>query len=148
MQANHPGANGGKDAYPGGGVGDRLIADQAGYVLAVEQDAILFLAGFKADGGFSGKAFQARALIQRECRAQRLQGEGAVHGARFQVQQAKMPGQMAGNGALSRACRAVNGDDDLPAGFRGAQGAFVRTHPRFFVPCLGRAVIAKPLAVR
>ncbi len=58
-----------------------------------------------------------------------------------------MPGQMAGNGALSRTCRAVNGDDDLPAGFRGAQGAFFRAHARFFVSCLGRAVMPNRLCL-
>ena len=66
LQADHPGANGGKDADARGGVGHGLIADQAGDVFAVEQDAILFLARFKANRGLGGKLFQARALIQAE----------------------------------------------------------------------------------
>jgi hypothetical protein len=117
-----------------------LIAEQAGHVFAVEQDAIFLLARFQAEGGFGGKAFQARTLVQGECRAKRLQGEGAVHGAGLQIEKAKMPGQMAGYCALSRASRTINGDDDLPAMLKGAQGAFFRTHARFFVSCLGRGL--------
>jgi hypothetical protein len=49
-----------------------------------------------------------------------------------------MPRQMAGDGTLSRSGRAVNGDDDLPGG--RTLESFLPTHPRFFVPCLGRAV--------
>jgi hypothetical protein len=84
-----------------------------------------------------GKALQARTLIQGKAHAQRLEGKGAVHGPGLQVQEAKMPGKMAGNRTLSRAGWAINGDNDL-ANFieRTERGG---THPRFFVPCLGRA---------
>ena len=58
-----------------------------------------------------------------------------------------MPGQVAGNGALARAGRSVDGDDDLAAGLNGADAAFFRTHPRFFVPWLGRSGKAVALAV-
>jgi hypothetical protein len=55
-----------------------------------------------------------------------------------------MPGQMAGNGTLSRTGGAINRDDDLSIGFKSAQGAIFQTHARFFVSCfdvgLGRAV--------
>jgi len=53
-----------------------------------------------------------------------------------------MASQMPGNGTLSRAGRAVDGDDHLPGRPKGAQEAFIRTHPRFFVSCLGGT--AKP----
>ena len=58
LQADHPGANGGKDAYPGCCVGDDLIAEQAGNVFAVEQNAIFRFARFQADRGFGGQGFQ------------------------------------------------------------------------------------------
>src|ERR1039458_6195761 len=45
---------------------------------------------------------------------------------------------MAGDGALSRSGRAVDGDDDLAGRRERAERG--GTHPRFFVPCLGRAV--------
>ena len=51
-----------------------------------------------------------------------------------------MPRQMPRNRTLSRTSRAVDGDNDLPGRLNGAQGGFFRTHPRFFVPCLGGAV--------
>jgi hypothetical protein len=42
-------------------------------------------------------------IFQRQTGAQRLQGEGAVHGASLKVQQAEMLRQTPGNGALSGA---------------------------------------------
>src|SRR5208282_2248157 len=48
--------------------------------------------------------------------------------------------QVAGNGAFARACRAVDGDDDLASRFLGADETVVLAHPRFFVPCLAGAV--------
>ena len=51
-----------------------------------------------------------------------------------------MPGQMPRNRTLSRASRAVDGNNDLAGSLNGAQRGFFRTHPRFFVPCLGGAV--------
>ncbi len=143
MQADHPGANGGKDTHTGGRIGDRVIADEAGYVLVVEEDTIFLFAGlggggvrfagFQADGGFSGQALEARTLVQRQVQTKRLEGEGAIHGARLEVEQTKMPGQMPGDGALSRTGRAINGDDDLAAGLKSAQRAICKTHARFFV---------------
>ena len=137
LHTDHPGSNGRPYADLGGGVGDRLIADEAGYVLAVEQDAVAAFARFETNGSFGGQAFQARALIQGKARAQRLEGEGAVHGPCLQVQQTKMPGQMTGDGALPRSGWAVNSDNELANWIGRAKRA--GTHPRFFVPCLGRA---------
>lgn len=52
-----------------------------------------------------------------------------------------MTGQIAGNGTFTRACRPINSNHDLCRQPRG-RGTCVQAHPRFFVPCLGRA--AKP----
>ena len=51
-----------------------------------------------------------------------------------------MARQMAGDRALSRTRRTIDGDDHLLSGLSGTQGTFTSTHPRFLVPCLGRAV--------
>lgn len=47
---------------------------------------------------------------------------------------------MPGDRALPGPGRAIDGDDHLPCGLSGAQRVCKRIHPRFFVPCLGRAV--------
>jgi hypothetical protein len=116
------------------------VADEAGDVFAVEQNAIFFVSGFEADGCFGGEGFQTLTFVQRQSRTQRLEGEGAVHGSGFKVEQTEVTGQMARDGAFPRARRPINGNDRLPAGFLGAQAAFFPGHPRFFVLCFGGAV--------
>ena len=137
LHLDHPGANGRMNTHARGGIGDGLIAQQAGHVLTVEQDAIALLAGFEANGSVRGKSFQGRALVQRHSCPEGLEREGAVHGAGFQIQQAKVAGQMAGNGTLSRAGWPVNSDNNFANRIGRAKRRV--THPRFFVPCLGRA---------
>jgi hypothetical protein len=73
-------------------------------------------------------------------RAERLQGEGAVHGSGLKVEQAKMPGQVAGNGAFARSGWSVNCNDYSFRWFERAQRILFHAHPRFLVPCLGLAV--------
>jgi len=55
-----------------------------------------------------------------------------------------MPGQVPGDGALSRTGRTINGYDNFSGRPQSAQRAIVQTHARFFVSCLdfalGRAV--------
>ena len=58
LQSNHPGADSRKDADPGRAVGDSLVANQSGYVFAVEQNAILIRATFEPDGGLRGEPLQ------------------------------------------------------------------------------------------
>jgi hypothetical protein len=127
LQANHPGANGGKDADARGRVGDDLIAQQAGDVFAVEQDAVFLLARLEMNGGFGGELFKARGGRPEAGRRAAPSGEGAVHGAGFKVEQAEMAGQMPGNGALAGAGGPVNRDDHLPARRFGTG----RDFPRF-----------------
>ena len=47
-----------------------------------------------------------------------------------------MAGQVSRDGALSRTGRPVDGNNDVSLGLQ--LGGLVRTHPRFFVPCLLR----------
>ena len=131
LQAHHPGANGREDAYARGCFSHRRAANDSGYVFAIQQDAVLLIAGLQTNRGSGGKAFQATALIQRQSRPEGLQGEGTIHGAGFKIEQAKMPRQMPRDGALSRPGRSIDGDDCLPRRLRFG-------HPRFFVPCLER----------
>ena len=145
LQADHPGANGGKDTHTGGRIGDRVIADEAGYVLVVEEDTIFLFAGLGGggavddhplphlDGRRPGQSCHGVAVVRRCSQFQGQRGHGAIHGARLEVEQTKMPGQMPGDGALSRTGRAINGDDDLAAGLKSAQRAICKTHARFFV---------------
>ena len=113
LQAYHPDAYRREDAYPGGGVGHYLVADESSYVFAVEQDAVFVFAGLQADGGFGGKIFQSLTLVQGHCEAESFQGKGAVHGSCLKIQEAEIPGQMAGNSALASSGRSVNGDNRI-----------------------------------
>jgi hypothetical protein len=47
-----------------------------------------------------------------------------------------MARQMPRDGALARAGGAVDGDDDIGGWKTGARRGCIRTHARFFVPCL------------
>ena len=87
-----------------------------------------------------GQALKGRAVVQRDFFAQRFEREGAVHGAGFKIEQTEVPGQVAGDGALSCAGRTVDRDNDPPAGFERCHAVNFRAHPRFFVLCRGRAV--------
>ena len=42
-----------------------MIAQQAGNVLAVEQDAVFIFAGLKMNGGFGGEGFKGRVVVER-----------------------------------------------------------------------------------
>ena len=137
LKADHPRTNGGPNAHARCGVGHGLIADQAGHILAIEENAIVPICGFEKDGGLGGEGLESLAFVQRNSCAQGLQGEGAIHGAALDVEQAKMPGHATGNRTLARAGRAVNGYDDLAGGTNAARKVFFRTHARFFVSCLG-----------
>ena len=102
-------------------------------VFPVEKDTVVLIAGLEVNGGFRGKPFQASVLVQGQSGAQRLQGEGTVHGAGFKVKQTKMPGQTPGNGALASAGWPVDRNDYLSPRFIGAKATFLDGHPRFFV---------------
>ena len=140
LQADHPGANGGKDADPRGGVGDDLVADQAGDVFVVEQDAIFLFAGLQADGGFRGEGFQGCAVVQRNSarRAFRAKARYMAPVSRFSRPKCRarwramvlLPAP-AGPSMATMIFRVRN---------RIGKRAFFRTHPRFFVPGFGRAV--------
>ena len=96
---------------------------QAGDIFAVEQNAVVLLRRARDGWWFRRRVLPGRAVVEREAGAQRLKGEGAIHGAGFKVEQAKMAGQMAGDGALARAGGPVDGDDDLAGGQRGSGGS-------------------------
>ena len=80
---------------------------------------------------------QAFAVVQRQSGPQRLEGKGPVHCAGLQVQETEMTGQMPGDGTLARARWPVNRDNDLRSSTVAGEPG---THPRFLVPCFGRAV--------
>jgi hypothetical protein len=88
-----------------------LIAEEAGYVFTVEQDAVFPLARNKLDSGFSRKLFQRSVLVQADLCPESLKSEGAVHCACLEVEQAKVASEMPGEGTLPSSRRSVNGDD-------------------------------------
>ena len=90
LQPDHPGANGCVDARPRGAIGNRLVADQAGHIFAVQEDAIVLFAGLQTDGRLRGQRFQGGAIFKGDARAQGLQGEGTIHCAGFKIQQAEI----------------------------------------------------------
>ena len=96
------------------------VAIKDGVFAAVGHDReIMALAGpkrLKGDAGLGRKRKERRHIFQRNARVQRLEGEGAVHGPGFEIQQPKIAGEMAGDGALTRARRPIDSDDG-PAGF-------------------------------
>jgi hypothetical protein len=107
------------DADPRRRVSDLRIADEACDIFAIEQNAVLVLAGFEADGGFMGQSVELGGGVKRNFGSKGFEGKGAVHGAGFKIQQAEMAGEMARNGAFARTCRAVDGDDDSAGGLGG-----------------------------
>src|SRR5260370_677865 len=53
-------------------------------------------------------------FVQRRTRFDRLQGEGPIHGAAFQVHIAELARQRGGNGALAGTGWPVDGNDQFP----------------------------------
>lgn len=122
LQADHPRTHQRMDADAGGCVSDLRIADEAGYIFLIKQDAIFVLTGLQANCGFVGEGVESSGVVKRDFAAQGLEGEGAVHGACFKVEQAKVARQMACNGAFARAGRTVDGDDNPAGGLIGVEG--------------------------
>ena len=140
LLTDHPRANRAEDAHARCGLGDGRVADEAADVLAIEQNTILVFAGFEQDGSFASQALKCKAVVQWDFIAQRFKRERAVHCARFKIQQSEVPGQVASDGAFSRAGGAVDRHNDPAACFRRGHAVNFRAHPRFFVLCPERAV--------
>ena len=113
-----------------GGGGDVLLADAAGDVDPVEQDAVAFELRLKRDAGMAGQVEQGRFLVEGEVVFDGFQRKGAVHGPGFEVEEAEAAGEMGGEGAFARASGAVDGDDG-PLAFGAAQAAELRGKASF-----------------
>ena len=108
---DHPGAETRMDGDLGGGGGDVGLADAAGDVDGVEQDAIAFELGLECDASAAGEIHERRLFVEGEVVLDGLEGEGAVHGSGFEIEEAEAAGEMGGEGAFTGAGRTVDGDD-------------------------------------
>ena len=111
LEFDHPRANVGMNADARGSLGNVGIADAFGDVGAVEKDTIAVTVGFEADIGVTGETLERECIVEVVVGEDRFQGEGAIHGAGFEIEKAEVLGEMPGDGALAGASGAVNGDD-------------------------------------
>ena len=140
LQAHHPGANSWEDAHARGGVGDRLIADQAGHVFVIEQNAIFFFAGFETDLRFgcqlrsdalSSSATEARRALRAKARYMAPVSRFSRPKCRARWRAIVLLPAPAGPSIATMIFR---------IGLAAGDEAFCRAHPRFFVPLFERAV--------
>ena len=116
---DHPCAQMRMDGDLGGGGGDVGLADAAGDVEGVEQDAVAFELRLEGDARATGEIHERRFFVEGVVVFDGLEGEGAVHGTGLEVEEAEAAGEMRGEGAFAGAGWAVDGDD-------GALHAFLR----------------------
>ena len=98
------------DGDAGGGLGDVGVADAAGDVEAVEVNAVAFALGLEGDFGVRGQGEEGGFFVEVEVALDGFEGEGAVHGPGFEVEEAEFSGEVGGEGALACSGRAVDGD--------------------------------------
>ena len=111
LQIDHPGAYAGVDAHPRSALGHIGITDALRDVLPIEKNTIRGAVGLEADLGVARQPLERARIVEILVALDRLQGEGAIHGAGFQIQQTEVMGEMARDSALARAGGAVDGDD-------------------------------------
>ena len=133
---DHPGAEVRVDGDLRGCGGDVGLANAAGDVHAVEQDAVAFELRLEGDAGVGGEVQERSFFVEGVVVFDGLEGEGAVHGSGFEVEEAEAAGEMGGEGALACAGGPVDGDDGALALFcfrlRCGCGVFVRLrHPAY-----------------
>ena len=85
--------------------------------MAVEQDAVAFELRLERDAGASGEVEEGSLFVEGVVVFDGLEGEGAVHGTGFEVEEAEAAGEMRGEGALAGAGGTVDGDDGALALF-------------------------------
>ena len=114
------------DGDLGGGGGDVGLANAAGDVDGVKQDAVAFDLRLQGDAGAGGEVHQGRFFVEGVVVLDGLEGEGAVHGSGFEVEEAEAAGEMGGEGALAGAGGAVDGDDGALTFFGGGSVRVLR----------------------
>ena len=107
---------------PRGGLGHIRLAHSLAYFAAVKQDPIAAHAGLEENAGVVRQFDQGGFVVEGYIPFDRLQRQGAVHGAAFQIYVAQLARQARCNRALARAGRAVDGNDELACGGRGHRG--------------------------
>jgi hypothetical protein len=107
---DHPGPELGVDGYLRCRGCDVRVADTAGDIAPVEEDAIAFHERLQGDACISGEVEEGVFFVEGEIAFDGLEGEGAIHGAGFEIEEAKAAGEMGGEGALPCPCGAVDGN--------------------------------------
>ena len=114
LPGDHQPAHRGMDRDLRRGRADLAGADVAGDVRAVQEHGAV---GPERDVGVAQQRDERRLVAGGDARAERLQRERAVHGAGVEEDVAEAGGEHAAGGALPRARRPVDGDDE--AALRG-----------------------------
>ena len=113
----------------GCGGGDFGRAELSGDVEAIEQDAIAIETRFEPHVRGVREEIERGGIVGGDAGFDRFQGEGAVHRAAFEVEQAEALGEGAGDGALPCSGGTIDGYDER----RSCNGhlAFVPLTTRF-----------------
>ncbi len=96
----------------------RGVRSWFGDVDSIEQDAIAVGAGLEAHLSGVGERVQRGGIAGGDSGVERFEGEGAIHGAAFDIEQAEALGERAGDGALPCTGGAIDGDDERGNGER------------------------------
>lgn len=108
---NHPRAEIVVDRDLRSGGGDVLVADAAGDVGSIEQNAIAFELRLQRDAGAIGKIQKRLLFVEGKVVFDGLKGECPIHCTGFEVEEAEVAGEMGGQGAFTCASGTVDGDD-------------------------------------
>jgi len=122
LLGDHPDAEAGVDGDAGGGGGDVGVADAAADVAAVEEDAVAIAQRFELDGGVGGEVEEGLLVVEVEIAVDGLKGEGAVHGAGFEVEETEAAGQVGGDSGFPGTGGAIDGDHGTLATRSGIVG--------------------------
>jgi hypothetical protein len=109
------------DGDSGSGGGDISVADAAGDITTIEQNAVAFELGFETDASIASEIEKGCLFVERYVILDGFESQGSVHGSGFQIEEAKAAGEMGGEGAFAGASWPVDSYDGTLApddGFR------------------------------
>ena len=84
----------------------------AGLLALAMSHAVAVEAGLEVDVGGVSERAERSGIVGRDASCERLEGEGAVHGAAFDIEQAETLGEGAGDGALPCSGGTIDGNDE------------------------------------
>src|SRR5207248_4731668 len=117
-------------AHPGRRVRHLRRADLMGHVAPIEPDADCAILALEANPGPFGGIGERGGVGEVKVLAPGLQSHGAIHRARIEIEVTEALCHTAGRGALPRASRAADGNDEAMRVSRHAGIIAYETHPR------------------